>query len=210
MKHSSPRSTRTTSIDWPTIHRRLEALRVAVERGWSLRPDEKQQILAARAQRLAQQPNVPERAEEQLEVIEFCLACEGYGVESAFVREVFRLTDLTSLPCTPPFVLGIINVRGEIVSVVDLKRFFALPNRELTDLNTVIILHSGNMMFGILVDRIVGVRTVPMSELQSSLPTLTGIPQEYLKGVTKDRTVILDAAKILLDKKIIVHEDVPT
>jgi purine-binding chemotaxis protein CheW len=209
MEDSSAQGAPTAPIDWPDIHRRLEELRMAVERGWSPAPDEKQKILEARAQMLAQQPDASEGAEGRLEMMEFCLGYERYGVESAFVREVVRLTHLTHLPCTPPFVLGIINVRGEIISVVDLKWFFGLPAKEPTDLNKVIILHSESMMFGIVADLVVGVRPVSIHELQSSLPTLTGIPEEYLKGVTQDRTVILDAAKLLSDSKIIVHEDVP-
>jgi purine-binding chemotaxis protein CheW len=112
------------------------------------------------------------------------------------------------MPCAPPFVLGIINVRGQILSVIDIKKFFDLPEKGLTDLNKVIILHSDSTEFGILADVILGVRSVSLSELQPSLPTLTGIRQEYLKGVTKERLVILDAAKLLCDKRIIIHEEV--
>jgi purine-binding chemotaxis protein CheW len=205
-----PQGPRQPPIDWAALHRRLEEVRTAIERGWSPGPAEKQRILAARANMLAQQTSAPANPQQQIEVIEFHLAYERYGVESAFVREVFPLTDLTHLPCTPPFVRGIINVRGEIVSVIDLKRFFALSERGLTDLNRVIILHADSMLFGILADLVLGVRTIPTSELQPSLPALTGIPQEYLKGLTQDRTVVLDAAKLLAHRQIIVHEDVST
>src|SRR5439155_25417175 len=127
---------------------------------------------------------------------------------SSSVREVYPLKELTPLPCTPPFVLGIINVRGKILSVIDIKKFFDLPEKGLTDLNKVIIVHADEMELGILADALLGVRAIPLEELQPSLPTLTGIRAEYLKGVTKDRLVILDTEKILSDKGIIVHEEV--
>ena len=140
--------------------------------------------------------------------MEFLLAYEKYGIESSYVREVYSLKELTPLPCTPLFVLGIINVRGQILSVIDIKKFFDLPEKGLADLNKVIILHSDSMEFGILADVMLGVRNVLLSELQPSLPTLTGIRQEYLKGITAERVVILDAEKLLSDKQIIIHEEV--
>ena len=146
------------------------------------------------------------KAEEFIQVVEFLLACEKYAVASEYVREIYPLKEFTPIPCTPPFVLGIINVRGQILSVIDIKKFFGLPEKGLTDLNKVIILHSESMEFGILADAIIGVRNIVVSELQTSLPTLTGIREEYLKGVAKERTVILDAEKLLSDKSIVVHE----
>ena len=112
------------------------------------------------------------------------------------------------MPCTPPFVLGIINVRGQIVSVIDMKIFFDLPEHGLTDLNKVIIVHDEKMEFGILADSILGVRKIRREEIQPPLPTLTGVGAEYLTGVTKEPLVILDMAKILSSKNLVVHEEI--
>jgi purine-binding chemotaxis protein CheW len=145
---------------------------------------------------------------EHIEVVEFVLAHERYAIESDYVREVAPLENLTPLPCTPAFVLGIVNVRGEILSVIDLKKFFDLPEQGLTDLNKVIVLQSGNMLFGILADVIAGVRRIPLTGILPSLPTLTGVREEYLKGVTAERIVVLDAEKLLMDESIVVQEQV--
>ena len=145
--------------------------------------------------------------QEQLELVEFLLAYERYALELPYVREVYPLKELTLLPDTPAFLAGIINVRGQIVSIVDLKKFFDLPEKGLTDLNKVIIVNDGPMEFGLLVDAVTGVRRIPLLEMQPPLPTLTGIHQEYLRGVTSQHLVILDAAKILADSRIIVHEE---
>lgn len=164
-------------------------------------------ILKARAQALAQEPEA-EALTELIEVVTFTLAYETYAIETVHVREVCALKDLTPLPCTPAFVVGIVNVRGQIVSVIDVKKFFDLPEKGLADLNKIIILSDGDMEFGILADAILDVRHIPLQTIQPGLPTLTGIREDYLKGVTAERLVILDAAKLLTDGRIVVHEEV--
>jgi purine-binding chemotaxis protein CheW len=199
---------RAASIDWSAIHRRLETAQAALQQGLTPTPEEQKRILKARACALARIPKGEDITTARIEVVEFLLAYERYGLELLYVREVYPLKELTSLPCTPPFVVGIINVRGRLLSVLDIKNFFDLPAKGLTDLNKVIIVHDPSMEFGILADALLGVRSISIEEIQASLPTLTGIRDEYLMGVTKDRLVILDAGRLLSDKKIIVHEEV--
>ena len=166
------------------------------------------QILRARAQALARPPERAAVAAASLELLEFRLANECYALETRYVREVYPLKNLTPLPCTPPFVLGIVNVRGRILPVLDLKKFFELPEEGLTDLHRIILVQGHDLELGLLADVIAGVRTIPVDSLQPSLPTLTGIRAEYLKGVTAARLVVLDLDRILADPKIIVHEEV--
>lgn len=203
------------TIDWNEIHGRLKAVHALIGKGFSPGPEEKKKVLRARAELLAKEPEERE-AGECIEVVEFLLAQEHYGIETRYVREVYPLRDYTPVPCTPSFVLGLINVRGQIISVIDIKKFFDMSEKGLSDLNKVIILRSdepglskaGGMEFGVLADAILGVRNIAVSEIQSSLPTLTGIREEFLRGVTGERTVVLDAEKLLADKNIIVHEEV--
>ena len=195
-------------IDWGELRRRLEMSQSVLESGWAPQPAEKRTILKARAQALARKREQEAPVQEQIEVVEFLLAYERYALESSYVREVYPLKDLTPMPCTPPFVLGIINVRGQILSVIDLKTFFDLPGKGLTDLNKVMIVKDDSMQLGILADTILGVRSIPVQDVQAPLPTLTGVREEYLRGVTKERLVVLDVGKILSDKNIVVHEEV--
>jgi len=178
------------------------------ERVWAPDPEETKRILSERAQLLAREPEKAAAADQFIEVIEFVLAFERYAVETRYVREVEPLDSLTPLPGTPAFVLGIVNVRGEILSVIDLRKFFELPEKGLTDLNKVIVLESENMLFGILADAVAGVRRIPVGDIQPSLPTLTGIREAYLRGVTPGRMVILDGEKLLTDESIVVQERV--
>ena len=138
------------------------------------------------------------------------LAYERYAIETAYIREIYPLKEFTPLPCTPPFVFGIINVRGQILSVIDIKKFFDLPDKGLGELNKVIFLQTDEMEFGILADKIIGIRSFLLKDIQQSLPTLKDIRVEYLRGVTEERVVILDVERIMSDKKIIVHEEMAT
>jgi purine-binding chemotaxis protein CheW len=201
---------RERHADWQLVHRRLETLRQVVERGWAPSAQQTKEILEARAGELARPLEDTTELDQRLELIEFALAFENYGVDASFVREVHPLTDLTPVPCTPRFVLGIINVRGEIVSVIDIKRFFDMPEKGLTDLNKVIVLQSDAMTFGILADLIIGMRSVAASEIQPPPAGLTGIREQYLMGVTQDRMVVLDAPRLLADPRIVVHQTVET
>lgn len=207
-KTISPAAGKRARIDWPEIRQRLETASASIEHAALPNPEETRRILKARAQALGRKSEAAEAIGERIEVVEFVLAQERYAVESEHVRDVYPLEHLTPVPCTPAFVLGIVNLRGEILSVIDIKKFFDLPDKGLTDLNKVIVLDSGSMHFGILADAIIGVHAIPMAEIQASLPTLTGIREEYLKGVTSDRTVILDAEKLLADERIVVQEQV--
>jgi purine-binding chemotaxis protein CheW len=195
-----------TNINWSEILQRVEKARVSLERGAAPSQKEKGAILKARAQVLARETEEAGAPREFLDIIEFNLAAETYGVESAFVREVYPLKNFTPLPGTPLFVLGIINVRGQILSVIDLKKFFNLPEKGLGQLNKVIIIRNDRMEFGILADTILDARPVPLEAIQAAPLTVTGIGAGYLKGVTGESVIVLDAEKILNDEKIIVNE----
>ena len=193
---------------WEEIRRRMEEAGKALERGFEPSPEEKIDILRARAEKLARETRTAEESDAPLEVVEFLLSDERYAVELTHIREVCQLKDYTALPSAPAFVLGIINVRGKILSLVDLKKFFDLSAQGIGDLSRVIILESDEMEFGIIADEILGMSSIPVKTLQTSLPTLTGIRADYLKGITGDRTVILDGEKLLSDEAMVVHQEV--
>jgi purine-binding chemotaxis protein CheW len=203
---TNPASGQAKNVDRDRIRQRLEAARTNMGREQT--SDEKQGILRKRAKALARQLEQDQGAGTSLDILEFLLTYETYAIEMRWVAETYPLKDLTPLPCTPAYVAGIINVRGRILSVIDIRKFFDLPEKGLTDLNKVIIVDNGEMEFGILADEILGTRSIQLSEIQAPLPTLTGIREEYLKGVTRERTAILDGAKLLSDRNLIVHEEI--
>jgi purine-binding chemotaxis protein CheW len=196
------------STDFSEVEQRLETARAALENIWAPSAEETRLILQTRALTLAQEASLGQGVEDVTEVLEFTLAYERYAVETQYVNQVAMLEQLIPLPCTPAFVRGIVNLRGAILPVLDLKNFFELPVKGLTDLNKIIVLQSENILFGILADEIVGVRYILLRDVQSSLPTLTGVRKDYLRGVTPERVTLLDAEKLLISENIIVREQV--
>lgn len=196
------------STDFSEVEQRLETARAALENIWAPSAEETRLILQTRALTLAQEASLGQGVEDVTEVLEFTLAYERYAVETQYVNQVAMLEQLIPLPCTPAFVRGIVNLRGAILPVLDLKNFFELPVKGLTDLNKIIVLQSENILFGILADEIVGVRYILLRDVQSSLPTLTGVRKDYLRGVTPERVTLLDAEKLLISENIIVQEQV--
>ena len=199
---------KTASIPWEDIKSRLKNVGDAIENGFKPTQEEQNRILKARAKALALEPKGEDCTEGRVDVLEFLVANETYGIDLVHINEVFPIKQFTPLPCVPQFVMGIINVRGQIFSVIDLKKFFGLHEKGFTDLNKAIIVHTDDMALGILADSIIGVRSIPVDNIQDSIPTLTGIRKEYLKGLTSDGLVILDIEKILGDKNIVVYEEV--
>jgi len=170
--------------------------------------EEKPRVLRERARKLARRAEEVGYEKEALNLIEFMLAHERYAVEVLYVREVHTLKDLTPVPCTPSFVLGIINVRGQVMSVTDLRELFDLPKKEITDLFRVLIVKNSEMELGILADEVLGERKVPVEQIQSGLAAVGKIRAEYVKGVTKERLIVLDAGKLLSDPNLVVHQEV--
>lgn len=164
--------------------------------------------LRQRAATFAHIPQAEAAAEESLEVVEFSLSGERYAVEVAYVSEVPLFTNCTPLPCTPEFVVGLVNFRSKIIHVIDLGRFFELPAKGIVDLHHILVVRHGKIELGLVADLITGMRRVPRARLQASLPTLTGIRSEYLIGVTADGLAVLDAARILSDRRQVVQQEV--
>ena len=164
-------------------------------------------ILRARAEQLARPPEAEAQGTHILEILEFALGKERFGFASSCVREVFPLTEITPLPGLPAHVLGVVNVRGRILSVMDIRRLLEFGNIGLTNLNKAIILHHGDMELAVLADEVTGVYAIDVDEGQHSLPTLSISQEAYLYGVTKDRVVVLDAEKLLASKDLLVKGD---
>ena len=170
-------------------------------------PEKAQKILQARAQEI-RAGGVEEDAGELLEILEFTLGKEHYAFPLEWVGGVCRVDEITEIPGTPAFVKGVVNIRSRIYSVVDLVTFLALSvNPEavsaLAD-EMLLILVSGETEFAVAIDSLEGVRTLPIKSLQTNLPTLSGAQAEYFRGMTTDYLVLLDAEKLLQDKKIVV------
>jgi purine-binding chemotaxis protein CheW len=165
-------------------------------------------ILRERATQLARPVERELHRTNLLELLEFRLASERYALETRHVVEVQPLRELTPLPSTPDFIRGIVNLRGRILPVFDLKKFFSLPEQGLTDLHQIIVVRGPDLELGLLADVVVTVRRVAPDALTPVLPTLSRIAAEYVKGVSEERLIVLELERLLADPRIVVHDEV--
>ncbi len=186
------------------IEKHTETINMAAEVDWTEIPVDKKQLLKDRAKLLARESGTRPVEGTIFTVVEFSINAELYAIELPYIHEIFPLKELTEIPGVPAFILGVVNMRGKIISVVDVRQFFDLPGKEVSDSSRVIVLRSPEMEYGILADAIRGIRSIPEAETVASLPTLTGIRREFLKAITCDQTVILDGKKLLSDPKMVV------
>lgn len=172
----------------------------------NLSREEKERILQKRAEVLAKRDEEDTFEYWGLEVVEFTLGDDRFAFESSFIQEVLPLKGLTPLPCTPPSILGIINHRGGIVSVMDLRLFFQLPENDASR-DYLILLSSREMEVGIVAHRILGNRFIPYYQIDPPPPTLTKMGKVFLKGVVNGELIIFDGEKFLHHRSIIVNEE---
>lgn len=192
------------SIDWKTLLSRQEAAFA----GPATDPAREQAVLRERAAALAAPQTSPLQPTQGVDCLEFALSGERYAIELRYISETLPLGEFTPLFCTPPFVLGIVNLRGRIVSIVDLRRFFELPAIGLSDLNRVIVVSDGIMEFGVLADSIEGTRLIAGDALFPPPSLFTGTREEFMSGVTAEGVSLLDMGRILADPRLVVHEEV--
>ncbi|MCE9615814.1 MAG: chemotaxis protein CheW [Lentisphaerae bacterium] len=184
----------------------LDAARRAVELAATPSPATQREILRQRARALARPACPEEPASGLVEVVEFQLGRERYAFDALCIGEVLPLRPLTLVPGAPPLVRGILNVRGRIVAVLDLKILLDLPRGGMTDHPRIILLRSPATEFGCLADAVIGTRTLRLRDLQPTLPTLTGIRAKYLGGVIDSDLVLLDGFKLLTDRTLVVAD----
>lgn len=152
-------------------------------------------MLEERARQLAR-PAMTAAAADALEVITFGLANETYAIESRYVIEVFRLTDLSPLPGAEPPVFGVTGWRGSLLTILDLRRVLGLPVGALDDLSRVIVLGDDRPAFGVLADAVKELASFPASEVREA-PDGIAANRTYLRGVTSEAVLVLDAPQLL-------------
>lgn len=146
---------------------------------------------------------------DRLSLVCFKIGDELYGINIMEVREIVQLTEITPIPNSPKFVDGVINLRGEIIPIADLrKRFNFLPKTFTEDeelLRGILIFNVDSLVIGIIIDQIYRVVTVAETQIQPPPQMITGIAQEFVKGVVRieddDNLLILLNVKKLFSKQ---------
>lgn len=132
--------------------------------------------------------------------VTFKLENETYGIAVMQVMEVLRVTDITPVPGSPDYVLGIINLRGNVVTVVDTRKRFGLPPHEVNDASRVVIIESGDLVVGMLVDCVAEVVYLKESEIEVAPNVGNDETSRFIQGVhSKDAQllILIDVQKML-------------
>jgi len=203
MMQSAPtRGSKTEGIDWHAVREKL-ARASSVARP---SPERTREILEGRARKLAQQPAEVRDIGTTLDILTFTLANERYGLEAHYVREVLRFTEFTPVPGVPEFIIGVTNLRGEIVPVVDLRLFFALPSKGLTDRSRVVICGRTAIEFGIVADSVENVARLPVADLLADSVFEGECGQDCVRGIARDALIVLDGSALLSDRRLFIDE----
>ena len=153
--------------------------------------------------------NLAVAAAEELagKYLTFALGDEEYGVQVLKVREIIKMMDITSVPQVPPHVKGLINLRGKVIPVVDLRLKFSFPEHGYTERTCIVVvevaLATATVMMGIIVDAVSEVLTITAAEIEQTPQFGERVTTDYMKGVAKVKGTV----KILLDLDRVLGTD---
>ena len=160
--------------------------------------------MAAVAEKKNDKPAEEKTSEEVFQWVTFKLENEVYGVNVMQVQEVLRYTEIAPVPGAPDYVLGIINLRGNVVSVIDTRLKFGLMPAEVTDSSRIIIIEAEKQVVGILVDSVAEVVYLKASEIDPAPSVGTEESARFIQGVSnrkEDLLILVDLNKLLSDNE---------
>jgi purine-binding chemotaxis protein CheW len=135
-----------------------------------------------------------------VQLVSFKIGDEEFGVQILKVQEIVRMMEITKVPKSPPFVEGIVNLRGRIIPVIDMRKRFNLPPKQRDRDTRIIVVGLEQGTVGFIVDAVSEVLRIPINTIESTPQLVLGVDTEYISGVGKlqDKLlIILDLDKIL-------------
>ena len=139
---------------------------------------------------------------ELLQLVTFSIGEEEFGVDILKVQEIIRTMEITKVPKAPEFVEGVINLRGKVIPIIDLRKRFGLIAKDHDKNTRIIVIEISNMIVGFVVDSVSEVLRIPANTVEPPPPVVAGLESEYISGVGKlqDRLLILLDLNRLLSK----------
>jgi purine-binding chemotaxis protein CheW len=180
----------------------------AMEAEESLSQEELAEVWARRAYTLAELPPA-ETTGQRLDLLVFRLSHEQYGLEVTHIREIYPLEQLTPVPRTPDFVVGIFSARGRLISVIELRAFLGLPTPSFekgAKQTKIIVVATAELEVGLLADEIDGLLTISKDKLEPLLTTQMSAHTEFAQGIAPGMVVVLNLKALLSDKRLIIYQ----
>ncbi len=134
----------------------------------------------------------------------FALGEEEYGIEIRNVTEIIGIQSMTDLPDTPPFVKGVINLRGKVIPLIDVRLRFNFEEKDYDDRTCIIVVNIENMSVGLIVDTVSEVMDIPESSIEPPPKVNNKAGSRYIKGLGKvdeDVKILLDTQKLLFEEE---------
>jgi len=194
---------------WEKIHRRIEAL--SQELDGEMTEEELRDLWYRRSLELSRAPLETGRDSDRLKLVTFRLGRDRYGVTIDMVREIQRAEGITGVPTAPDFVVGVTNLRGSILSVVDIRSFFGLPPVARGPKSRILVVEGGGLTVGLVVERVEEISDVKTTEIKPPLSFNKGIKEDYIRGIVTHRgemLIVIDLKKILENPRLVVEEKV--
>jgi chemotaxis signal transduction protein len=168
-------------------------------------PSNQDRILEERAHILARPEELSEN-DRSIEILRFSISHQEFAIEMHHIKEVVLTGTITRVPGTPGYIAGICIIRGEIISLVDLRVLLPIQYSGITDLNRVIVLSGNNLMFGILADQITGIGNLDLNRLSPYPIDAQPNPMNFIKGVQEGGLSLLDVDSLLVDPRMVIEE----
>lgn len=140
------------------------------------------------------------QSDELLQLVSFNIGSEGFGIDILKVREINRMVDITRVPQAPHYVEGVINLRGKVIPIIDLRKRFNLETREYDKNTRIVVVDILGHITGVVVDAVSEVLRLPAGTIESTPEIVTGVSSEYIKGVAKLEgrlLILLDLSKVI-------------
>ena len=137
---------------------------------------------------------------DSIQVVSFKLGSEEYGVDIGQVQEINRMVAVTKVPRAPQFMEGVINLRGQLIPIIDLRTRFGMERAEHTKSTRIVVTEIGTKRIGMVVDSVSEVLRLPLEQIEEAPDMISGVETEYIRGVGKleERLIILlDLGKIV-------------
>jgi purine-binding chemotaxis protein CheW len=216
----------TPGFDWVEVRQRIMA-GAATDGPETVTQERLEEVWARRAEALAR-PSVQEDGGEQLQVVVVRLGHELYGLEAQHIFTIRPAAQITRVPRVPNWVAGVVNLRGRILSVIDLRSLFGLAAREqdgkggVAEAPCLVVVEMPEMEVALLVDEVLTVETLPAGQIQEATGAVRGLRTEYVRGVVErgervgagsadgsgSLLVLLDLLALLTDSRLIIHEEI--
>ncbi len=140
-----------------------------------------------------------------IQLVSFSVGNEDYGVHIGQVQEIIRMTTITHLPQTEEYVKGIINLRGNIIPIIDMRMKFNMEALAYSELTRVIVVNMNDKLVGIVVDSVARVLELPEKEIEDPPSIIHGLSKDFIDGIGKTEDsmiIILKVDKVLSAEEI--------